>query len=248
VRLASALNRPGFLGAAWRATYEAGYALLCGFVLLLFRPLFGVHRLTPHPDLPPGGFLLCANHTSYLDPAFLQLVLRRRITFVMTNEFYERPAARWFFALVGAIPMSAGRLGHAGLRRAAAHVRRGHAVALFPEGRLSRDGRPGRPQRGVGYLARRTKAPVLTAGIRGAFQAWPRGARWLRTSSVRVLFGPVLRWEATLEDPRTQERRFAARVMGEIVRLAGFPDLPLAPGDLEPGPVEPVSRPRDIAR
>lgn len=222
MRLASALNRPGPLGAAWRATYEAGYALLRGFVLLLFRPLFGVHRLTPHPRLPPGGFVLCANHTSYLDPVFLQLVLRRRVIFMMTNEFYARPAARWFFALVGAIPMSSGRLAHEGLRRAAAHLRRGHAVAIFPEGRLSRDGRPGAPQRGVGYLARRTGAPVLTAGIRGAFTAWPRGATWFRTSSVRILFGSMMRWDAAPGDVRTQERLFAQRVMADVARLAGF--------------------------
>ena len=139
MRLASVLNRPGPLGAFWRPAYEAGYGLLTIVVRLLFRPLFDVRRVGPPPVLPAGGFLLCANHTSYLDPAFLQLVLKRRITFLMTNDFYARPAARWFFALVGAIPMSAGRLGHAGLRRAAAHFKRGHVVALFPEGRLSRD-------------------------------------------------------------------------------------------------------------
>jgi 1-acyl-sn-glycerol-3-phosphate acyltransferase len=219
--MASILHRPGLVARLWRPVYEAGYALLCGFVVLLFRPLFGVHRTTPHPHLPAGGFLLCANHCSYLDPAFLQLVLRRRITFMMTNDFYRRPAGRWFFALVGAIPMSAGRLGHDGLRRAAAHLKRGHAVALFPEGRLSRDGRPGPAQRGVGYLARRTGVPVLVAAIEGSFHAWPRGARWLRTTPVRVTFGRWLRWTPSEGPMREQERRFARGVMDEVVGLLG---------------------------
>jgi 1-acyl-sn-glycerol-3-phosphate acyltransferase len=247
MRLASALNRPGPLGTLWRATYEAGYAFLCGFVLLLFRPLFGVHRLSPHPRLPSGGFLLCANHTSYLDPAFLQLVLRRRVTFMMTNEFYARPAARWFFALVGAIPMSTGRMAHRGIRRAAAHLKRGHAVAIFPEGRLSRDGRPGPPHRGVGTLARRTGAPVLPAGIRGAFDAWPRGARWLRTASVRIVFGSPIRWEPRDGDLRAQERAFAARVMAQIRALAGFEPLEGPAGAGEATEDEPVSSDVDTA-
>jgi len=217
--VASILHRPGPVARLWRQVYEAGYALLCGFVLLLFRPLFGAHRTTAHPRLPRGGFLLCANHASYLDPAFLQLALRRRVTFLMTNDFYRRPAGRWFFALVGAIPMSAGRLGHAGLRRAAAHLKRGHAVALFPEGRLSRDGAIGPAQRGVGYLARRTGAPVLVAAIDGAFRAWPRGARWLRMAPVRVAFGRWMRWTPSAGTPREQEKRFAQSVMAEVVAL-----------------------------
>lgn len=219
--MASILHRPGPVARLWRNVYEAGYALLCGFVLLLFRPLFGVHRTTAHPRLPRGGFLLCANHCSYLDPAFLQLALRRRITFLMTNDFYRRPAGRWFFALVGAIPMSAGRLGHAGLRRAAAHLKRGHAVALFPEGRLSRDGQPGPAQRGVGLLARRTGAPVLVAAIHGSFRAWPRGARWLQMTPVSVSTGPWMRWTPSEGSLRDQEKRFAEAVMDEVVKLLG---------------------------
>lgn len=219
--LARRLNRPGPLGRAWRTAYEVGYAALRGLVLALFRPVFRVRRVGPAPAWPAGGALVCANHSSYLDPAFLQLVVPGRITFVMTNDFYARPAARWFFALVGAVPMGAGRMAHRGLRRAAALLRRGHLVGLFPEGRLSLTGQPGTAHRGVGALVRRARVPVLPVAVRGAFRAWPRGARWLRGSDVRVRFGAPLRWEDVAEaqgttDPRAAERAFAAALMARI--------------------------------
>jgi 1-acyl-sn-glycerol-3-phosphate acyltransferase len=227
VSLARFLNRPGVRGRLWRGAYESGYTLLRTMVLIALRPLFGVRRLGPEPRWPRGGFIVCANHTSYLDPAFLQLLVRRRVTFLMTNDFYSRPAARWFFALVGALPMRAGRMGHASLRRAAAMLRRGYVVGLFPEGRLSTDGRPNPAHRGVGVLARRGRVPVVPAGIRGAFRAWPRGARWFRPATVRVLFGVPLRHAgAAGAAEKAEDREFARELMVRISALAGQP----APG------------------
>jgi 1-acyl-sn-glycerol-3-phosphate acyltransferase len=246
VSLVATLNRPGPWGRAWRTAYEIGYAAFRSIVLLFFRPLFRIRREGPEPTWPTGGFLLCANHTSYLDPAFVQLAVPRRVTFVMTNAFYERRLARWFFALVGAIPMTAGRMGHGGLRRAAALVRRGHAVALFPEGRLSRDGAPGEPQRGVGMLARLSGVPVIPVGIRGAGRTWPRGARWLRPGNVRVRFGSPLAWEGPGTHSRGVERRegertFALTLMEQIRALAGFPPNPPGPHPLPTPSADPAA-------
>ena len=149
------LNRPGRRGRAWRLAYEAGYACLRGVTALIFGPFFRVRRIGPPPPLPEGGVVLCPNHASYLDPAFVQLCMPRRVTFVMTNDFYANRWGRWFFGLVGAVPVGPGRQARAGLRRAIALARRGHAVVLFPEGRLSRDGTMHRGQRGIAILARR---------------------------------------------------------------------------------------------
>jgi 1-acyl-sn-glycerol-3-phosphate acyltransferase len=235
VSLARVLNRPGFLGRLWRVAYEIGYVGLRSMVLLAFRPLFLIRRRGPEPRWPTGGFLLCPNHSSFLDPGFVQMVVPRRVTFVMTNEFYARRSGRWFFALVGAIPMAPGRMGHRAIRRAAAMLRRGYAVVLFPEGRISVDGTPGHAHRGVGTLARLGRVPVIPLGIRGAAPTWPPDALWFRRSDVRVHFGEPLAWNGLPTDipapqRRERERTFALTLMEHIRRLAGFPPNPPANG------------------
>ena len=41
--------------------------------------------------LPPrdGGLLVVCNHLSYVDPAALQVGFRRRIRYLMTEDFYD---------------------------------------------------------------------------------------------------------------------------------------------------------------
>lgn len=204
------------LARAWRALYAFGYACIEGTARLLFRPLFRV-RAVARPRLPRGGVLLCPNHQSYLDPALLQLVVRRRLTFVMTNDFYRVPGARAFFRLVGALPVARGRMAWETMRRAAALLRLGAAVVVFPEGRLSTDGTMNPFQRGIGVLARRARVPVVPVRIDGSMRAWPRGARWLRRADVRIAFGEAVTPPAAAS--RDADQAFAERVQAEVARL-----------------------------
>jgi 1-acyl-sn-glycerol-3-phosphate acyltransferase len=232
VSLRAWLNRPGPLGRVWRYGYEGGYNFLRAVVHLVFRCVFRIRQVGGSPRIPPGGVLFCANHCSYLDPAFVQLVVRRRITFVMTNDFYERPWGRWFFRLVGAVPVARGRMARRGMQRAVALLRRGHAVGLFPEGRLSRDGTLSAPQRGVALIARLGRASVVPMGIAGNFRAWPHGTRVPRRSNVRVAFGrplpaPVRGRMQTRED----EQAFAAEIMRRIALARAYAERHGVPPD-----------------
>ncbi len=204
----------GALARIWNHTYERGYGACRGLATMCLRPLFLTRWIGAPPVLPDGPFIVCANHASYLDPIFLQMLLDRRIVFVMTNDFYRQPAGRWFFNMVGAIPVGAGRLARDGLMRAIALLRQNQAIGIFPEGRLSPDGALGPPQRGVSILSRMGRAPVLPLGIAGNLRAWPKGAPWLRRADVRVAAGALL--TPPQGQTREQERMFAREVMAAV--------------------------------
>ncbi len=208
---------PDMWGRIWNPVYEFGYGALRAVVLFFARPLFLVRTIGPRPRLPRGASIVCANHASYLDPAFLQLVIRRRVVFMMTDDFYRRWAGRWFFKLVGAIPVGSGGLARAGIGRAVALLREGQPVAIFPEGRLSRDGKIGRGRRGVAILARKGRAPVVPVGLAGNFETWPRGARWFRRAHVRLAFGaPLAPPPADVAGNREAETAYVERIMEAI--------------------------------
>ena len=208
--------KPGFLRRLWEGVYGLGYEALRVVILLFLRPLFQIRRVGPQPKLPPGPLIVCANHASYLDPVFLQLVIRRRVVFVMTNDFYVLPSMRWFFWAARAIPVASGRLAKTGLERALGQLRQGRIVGIFPEGRLSPDGSLSRPQRGVSLLARMGRAPILPAGLFGNHRAWPRGAAWGRRSDVRVAFGPLIPPPDSTPPGREAERTYARRIMAAV--------------------------------
>ncbi len=217
--LVSWLNRPGPARWIWRPGYELFYAgLKCG-VGIISGLMFRVRRVGPRAHLPKGGVIVCANHASYLDPAFIQLCVRRRVMFVMTDNFYSG-RAEWFFRLVTAIPVGRGRLARKGLYRAMAAVKRGHAVVVFPEGRLSLDGTLGKGQRGVSILARRTGARVHPAAIVGSMEAWPKGQGYPGRANVRIAFGSPIEYPKNSGlDERATERQFADQLMGRIARI-----------------------------
>lgn len=202
---------------AWHGVYEFFYAGLQAGTTILFRALFLVRTPAARPAIPDGGVILCPNHQSYLDPAFVQLVVRRRVLFVMTNAFYSSKWARWFFRLVGALPVGSGRQALTTMKRAAALLRLGHALVVFPEGRLSTDGALHPGQRGIAMLARRGRAPIVPVAIEGSRRAWRKGGRWMRRADVRLAFG-----EALVGSPvggRLEDQRLADEVMSRIAAL-----------------------------
>lgn len=200
---------------------EFFFRLQCVVFIPIIRTLWRVAVTGPRVAKPgPNGLILAPNHQSWVDPAVVQYaVLPRRITFLMTELFYDLPVLNWYFRLAGARRVrEEGRPSVAGLRAARDALSEGEVVCIFPEGEITTTGRMGRGQRGVARLARRTGAPVVPIGIHGAIDVWSKLQRTITLASVRVRIGAPIVYDETPD--REGEERFTQRLMDAIRALA----------------------------
>ncbi len=160
--------------------------LLCGFTA------------TGRDNVPATGpVVIVPNHKSFWDPFFVAIVLRRPVHFMGKAEHFDGPMAKVFLRL-GAFPVRRGASDAEALETARAILRRGDALALFPEGTRVREEGLGTPKRGAARLAIEAGAPLVPATITGTEKR-----RWPLPRRVRIVFGtpvPATGLEATPED------------------------------------------------
>jgi acyl-[acyl-carrier-protein]-phospholipid O-acyltransferase / long-chain-fatty-acid--[acyl-carrier-protein] ligase len=126
-----------------------------GFARLIYRV-----TATGQDRLPPGGFLLLPNHITWVDAIVLTLASPRPIRFIIDAAVYRNPILHPVLRAVGCIPITPRKAKDA-MREAAAKIRAGEIVCLFPEGELSRSGSLLRLRRGYEIIARQAEAPVV---------------------------------------------------------------------------------------
>jgi 1-acyl-sn-glycerol-3-phosphate acyltransferase len=124
--------------------------------------------------LPTGGLIVIANHTSLADGVFLALAgrqLGRPLRLLGTAGIIEAPVLRLLFRKLGFIAVHRkGPNPAAALAPAADALRQGEAIALYPEGRITRNDRfwPERAKTGAVRLAVDVGVPIVALASVGA--------------------------------------------------------------------------------
>lgn len=168
-----------------------------------------------------GPLVIAQNHQSNIDPVLVSGVLpprlHRRLFFLGFTGYFNRGLGAWAARLFDIHPISADQGALSGLRGAAAAVKRGRILLIYPEGERSWDGSLRPFRRGVAWIAREAGARVIPSAVAGAYQAWPRGGK-LQPCPVRVAFGPPLDPPRPEEGP-AGEAAFLDRLRAEIALL-----------------------------
>lgn len=138
------------------------YFLAWAPIMLLFRA-----RSHHRERIPKTGFLLCANHTSMLDPVILYRLFFRKIHFMAKKEAFKNPLVGWFLRRLGAFPVQRGGADMKAIHEAIKWVEKGEIVCIFPQGTRCPGVDPAdtKVYGGVGLIAYHTKAPVLPVRI-----------------------------------------------------------------------------------
>lgn len=173
-----------------------------------------------------GPFVFACNHVSFADPIVLWCVLYRHFggsRFLARSSLF-RPVIGGLIARAGAIPIDPDSADLTAVKRAAAALKRGENLLIFPEGtRMNRPDKAYHPHAGVVLIARMGKAKVVPVGIAGTEKIMPYGKpRFLRFPRVRCALGKPFdvrdaRFKAIPKAERAE--RLAAEIMDRCFQL-----------------------------
>jgi glycerol-3-phosphate dehydrogenase (NAD(P)+) len=166
------------------------------FVLQLGgQPYFRLRRGGRAHVPKDGPVIFASNHRSFLDPFAIATLVRSPVYFVAKRELFRKRLQAWWLSSLGAFPVRRGSGDEDMIETAMALLERGDKVVIFPEGTRVRPGPLGSPKRGVGRLAVESGVPVVPVAIIGT-EDIRKGWR-IRPHKIRILCGPVMRFEPT---------------------------------------------------
>jgi len=173
-----------------------------------------------------GPAILCANHVSFLDSAFLIIQAPRNISFVGKSEYLDSWKTRRLFPALGMIPIDreGGEKAQVALDAAENVLQRGELFGIFPEGTRSRDGMLYKGKTGAARLAVKLDCPIFPVGIVGTREIQPPDAKLPRVGGrVSITIGKPIspaRY-AQRSDDHLVLREMTDEVMFEIQSMTG---------------------------
>ncbi len=116
-----------------------------------------------------GAAILVCNHVSFIDAVLLMAASPRPIRFIMDHNIFKVPVLGWLFRLAKAIPIAPRaqdpQAYEAAFDAAAAVLKDGELLCIFPEGGITRDGTVQEFKGGIMKILERTNQQGLTVPV-----------------------------------------------------------------------------------
>jgi 1-acyl-sn-glycerol-3-phosphate acyltransferase len=171
----------------------------------------GVEHIDPTKTL-----IFCANHQSAMDIPILFVNLPVQFRFVAKRSLFAMPFMGWHLRRSGHIPVDRDRPRDAmkSFEEAAAKIRAGSSVVLFPEGHRSRDGQVGPFKRGSFHLAVLAGLPIVPITLNGTRGVLKPDTYHVRAGEARMIVHPSI---ATAGLALRDVEALSARVRSQIL-------------------------------
>lgn len=165
------------------------------FIFKLYYRLIYHHRVDKSAMMgitPP--YLVVAGHSCWLDYIISSTsMFPVRLNFVGAYNFFRSRLLKFVFTLMGVIPKHQFTSDTASIRKIKYCIDKGRAVALFPHGCLSNEGRPGGfAADGVAKLVKFLNVPVVALKTDGGYLTRPRWSKKSRYGRLETTVKPIL--------------------------------------------------------
>jgi 1-acyl-sn-glycerol-3-phosphate acyltransferase len=161
------------------------------------------------------GYLLVCNHVNSLDPMIVYSLVPRHVVALEKASHFSWPLYGPMIARWGNLPVARGDAERSArsLELAAALMRAGTPVFVFPEGTRSRDGRLAPFRRGAFALALQARVPLIPLVIKGADNLYREGTTAMYGGDQEVVVLPPV----SLESYGPGDEEALAAVVRELI-------------------------------
>jgi 1-acyl-sn-glycerol-3-phosphate acyltransferase len=194
------------------------------FVLWISRVRL-IADLDPYPQLDPRQpYLFVSNHQGFYDIPAAYATIRHRLRFVAKRSLVFVPVIGWFIYLNGHILIDRRNRQRSirSLSKAAARVRRGTSLLVYPEGTRSLDGKIHGFKKGPFVLAIEAQVPIVPVAVEGSGRILRKHDWSVHPGSVRIKLGePIPTRGLTISDRDELVRRVRSSLVAAHLSIGG---------------------------
>jgi 1-acyl-sn-glycerol-3-phosphate acyltransferase len=184
----------------------------CRFICLVILKLFFKLEVKGREAFPQKGpFILASNHVSNLDPVVVGVGCPRTLNYLAKEELFKNKAFGIFLKNINVIALKRSS-GDLRVMRQALEILKNKPLAIFPQG--TRTESFDTFKEGVGFLYKRSKAPIIAARVYGSNRVLAKGAKFPKFGKIKVVYAKVEGLNS--EDSR---ETIAAKVVETIKKL-----------------------------
>ncbi len=216
------------------------------FRIVIFVPLGGFRSIDSQKVPAEGPVILAPVHFSNFDPPAVAAGTSRRVEMMAKAALFKVPILGPIIRSLGAFPVRKGAGGDAeSVRHAIKVLQEGKALMMFPEGTRGDGKTVGESSKGLGMLAKMTKAQVVPVAIIGTNIVLPRGASRPRRARVTVRYGDPMTFEQCTANAEGKDKQtvFAGELRRRLLALCADGGLILKTSSDQEGSREPSDPP-----
>ena len=185
------------------------YWLFRAILIVVLKVLFRL-KVEGLKNLPKTtNFIVVSNHTSFLDALAVSVAIPQKIYWLAIRGVYHISWVRWFVKMSQTLPTGGSS------EKAIYLLQNNKNLGLFPEGTRSFDGKLREFRRGAALFAMKTGRPIVPCAILGAYEAFPRTAKFPKFRPIKVKIGKpqylLKEFEEVIDDIALQEGIFRIR-------------------------------------
>lgn len=117
-----------------------------------------------------GRLILCANHTSMIDPVILAVFSKRQIHFMGKKELFEKKILGSLFRKLGAFPVDRTGVSLSSIKSSLSVLKDEKILGIFPEGTRVKKYDEGNAKPGIALIANKASSNIIPVYIQGKYK------------------------------------------------------------------------------